>query len=248
MTRNRSNAVSDRLPVTGSRGSPKIGSHRQQRNAPTVGLHLQRQQPILPSVGNQEMLRAMYSEGAAMQQMTEELDPSSGPSRRGAYEQFPSTGAAAPGNESGGFIPQQSGAQEPRNSNGQYIGRLPGSENEKNETEVEEEQKRKRMPAERMSAEFIGKDETALDITDKDTLDEDGEDWPDFAMLAAALEMIGYSNRGNSENAEKETAANANRARKNGYLAKLLGAAGKSKKKDEASSSGSSSASRGKRR
>jgi len=234
MTRSRSTSA------IGIRSSsdvlPKIGSHRQQRNAPTIGQHRQ-EQPVLPSLGNQELLRAMYSEGLAMQPMTEEMNPF-GPSRRGAYEPLPSIGAASPDSESGGYVPQQSGAQEPRNSNGQYNGRLPGSENEKEETEVEEEQKRKRMPAERMSAVLMGKDNPALDESDNASPDEDGEDWPDIGMLAAAMELIGYTNRRNTENNETETSAN--RTRKNSYLARLLGAGGKSTKKDESTSSGTS--------
>ncbi|WP_372634878.1 hypothetical protein [Cohnella sp.] len=109
-----------------------------------------------------------------------------------------------------------------------------------------QELERKKVPVERMGVEFIGKGNEALDADGYAEFDENGEIAKETNMQASALELLGYANHRNPENAETEM--RANHAKKNRYLTELLGVSGKSKKKDEVVPSDNSNASRWRRR
>ena len=94
-----------------------------------------------------------------------------------------------------------------------------------------QELERKKVPIERMGVEFIGKGNPALNADGYSEFDESGNAVKETNMQASALELLGYANHRNPENAETEM--RANHAKKNRYLAELLGLANKSKKKDE---------------
>ena len=109
-----------------------------------------------------------------------------------------------------------------------------------------QELERKKVPVERMGVEFIGKGNAALDADGYASMDESGDTIKETNMQASALELLGYANHRNPENAETEM--RANHAKKNRFLFELLGLAGKSKKKDEVRPSDNPQPSRWRRR
>ncbi|MFB9280203.1 hypothetical protein [Cohnella cellulosilytica] len=109
-----------------------------------------------------------------------------------------------------------------------------------------QELERKKVPVERMGVEFIGKGNAALDADGYASMDESGDTIKETNMQASALELLGYANHRNPENAETEM--RANHAKKNRFLSELLGLAGKSKKKDEVRPSDNPQPSRWRRR
>jgi|GEM_PF-3781464 len=109
-----------------------------------------------------------------------------------------------------------------------------------------QELERKKVPVERMGVEFIAKGNAALDADGYAHMDDNGDTLLESNMQASALELLGYANHRNPENAETEM--RANHAKKNRYLTELLGLAGKSKKKDEVAPSDNPNASRWRRR